>query len=483
MRKGLRRFTLLRHRAANEDRGFAVPTVLFMLLAAFAVVSVGVAASIQAQSGSVRDQDTKSAFAAAEAGMNQALFRYNAYTELPPQPCVMPSGTALAVAPTQTSGPNAGWCPTVSDSAGRFHYDVCPSSASSPCNTTSGSLLIVATGTFHGVTRRIEETATSAGGQPVFSDAQVKTQDKIEMGSSATIRANSATNGDISMSSSAQQCGLATVGPGHHMTTTSSAKYFPNTQCTPPPLDPSTVAQQPITLPPVNQGDAPTNNDDYRIVNAKSTANPPPTPADAIGGKKSDVVWTGSDPTAPNSRQLTLNSSVSLTLTGRTYSFCKLTMNSSANLYIATSAPVYIFFDSPEACGLPANTTQLASNSSTRITSNFGSPINLALLFVGSQATPPIPTKISMNSSSRANGGCIDNFVIYAPYTDFTLNSSSNYCGGLVAKSLTMASSSQITTNPLVQTSFQLPNTLSHYVTSKYLECTAASASPPNSGC
>src|ERR671924_787280 len=59
------------------QHGFAVPTVMFMLLAAFAVVTVGVVASIQAQGGTVRDQRSKSALTAAEAGVGQALLSYN----------------------------------------------------------------------------------------------------------------------------------------------------------------------------------------------------------------------------------------------------------------------------------------------------------------------------------------------------------------------------------------------------------------------
>ena len=60
-----------------DERGFAVPTVLFMLLAALAVVSVGVVATIEAQSGTVRDQQSKSALTSAEGGVSQALLHYN----------------------------------------------------------------------------------------------------------------------------------------------------------------------------------------------------------------------------------------------------------------------------------------------------------------------------------------------------------------------------------------------------------------------
>src|SRR4051794_37782635 len=103
-----------RRRAASED-AFALATVMFMLLAVFSVVSVGVFATIQTQSGTVRDQSTKTSFATAEAGLNQAVFRYNAYTQTPSasQPCVEPSGTALAVSSTQSAGTQAGWCNAV----------------------------------------------------------------------------------------------------------------------------------------------------------------------------------------------------------------------------------------------------------------------------------------------------------------------------------------------------------------------------------
>jgi hypothetical protein len=476
MRNGVRNVSVRATRLSAADQGFALPTVMFMMLAAFAVVSVGILATIQTQSGTVRDQDTKSALTTAETGLNQAVFRYNAYTQLPSasQPCLRPSGTALAVASTQSTGPEAGWCAPVegSDGSGTYSYQVCPGATSSPCNTTPGTLLVVTTGNFNGVTRRVEQTMTSSSGQSVFATQQVQTQNGIKMESSSTINANSGTNGDITMDSSAKQCGLASVGPGHHMHTTSSAKYFQNPNCS-GQLDPSTTPQQTVSLPPVNQGDAATNNDNYRITNALSTASPPPMPADAIDKKKSDVVWN------PNTRQLTLNSSVSLTLTGTTYSFCKLTLNSSTHLYIRAGANVNIFFDSPEACGLPANTTQMQTNSSSRITANSGTPISLAIFFVGS---PNIPTNIQMNSSTEANRGCIDNFVIYAPLTDMTFNSSSYYCGALATKSLDLGSSSDIQTDAASQ-SFTLPNTQPHYATTKYVECTAAPASPPNSGC
>src|SRR3712207_8559141 len=49
------------------------------LFRSFAFVSVGVVSSVNAQRGTMRDQDSKAALAAAEAGANMALMRSNRY--------------------------------------------------------------------------------------------------------------------------------------------------------------------------------------------------------------------------------------------------------------------------------------------------------------------------------------------------------------------------------------------------------------------
>ena len=97
----LRRGTPIERRLARwrSDGGFAVPTVMFMMLAAFAVASVGAVASISSQHGVVRDQDTKEALAAAEAGVSQALLHYNRVPTSGANTCVVSNGGTLFVAP------------------------------------------------------------------------------------------------------------------------------------------------------------------------------------------------------------------------------------------------------------------------------------------------------------------------------------------------------------------------------------------------
>jgi hypothetical protein len=470
----------------RDERGFAVPTVLFMLLAAMAIVSIGVVATIEAQSGTVRDQHSKSGLASAEAGVSQALLRYNGgFTPPSGQPCLLPAGTYVGAAATQSGG----WCAPVSGTtgAGSYSYEVCPrwSESTNTCGTQpTGTIAVVSTGTFNGITRRVRVLAKSSSGQQVFSDAAVKTQNGINVDSNSEIDTNSATGGDMTLSGNAKQCGVAKVGIGHRLTLNESATYwqsYSNGSCS-GPLSPSSVAQENLVLPPVNQGDAATNNDNVRITRAVTESST--TPQDLISGKASDVSWD------PTTRQLDIAKPMTtLTLTGHTYSFCKLSLKQNTALYIAAGTSVNIYFDSPESCDVPPGTlppdspeygtTQMTLASNTRISANSGAPSAIAIYFVGSSSRK---TQALMSSNTDANASCVQNFIIYGPRTHVEMNSNSTYCGAVAAESLHLNSNTKIQSDTQSQ-NFILPGTAPHYAVSGFVECTTAPASPPSSGC
>src|SRR5215211_5880985 len=121
---------------ARCERGFAVPTVLFITMAVFAVVSVGVVTSIRAQGGIVHDRSSKAGLPEAESGVSQALLAYNSNTS-PPEgsPCLVPTGTTMADGTIQpdanatigaASTADGTWCRGVRDSGGAFTYWVKP---------------------------------------------------------------------------------------------------------------------------------------------------------------------------------------------------------------------------------------------------------------------------------------------------------------------------------------------------------------------
>jgi hypothetical protein len=492
MRDGCKRLTERAPGLAHGERGFALPTVMFMLLAVFAIVSVGVFTTISAQQGAVRDQETKSGLTASEAGVTQALLTYNGgFTPLTVSGVTVPTCYTPVSNPPNTVEPrvplNGGWCDPVSGSnaSGSFTYQACPPGPAGPLTCAQpGTLEVVSTGNENGVTRRVDVVAKSVSGQPVFLDAGVKSQTNIVLDSNAEIHSPSSAGGSITLgSTSTKLCGLTTVGTSG--TLTGSGLYSGNADCTGAPLSHTTVTHQSIVLPPINQGTAASVNDNCRISRAIPVADSKCTfnstdPKDLVNNP-GNITWT------PSTRRLALTGQkTSLTLTGKIYSFCKLTMSQNSTLYVAPNQPVSIYFDRPEDCGpLPAYsgtsaTAQMWLESNTRITASSNpSALNVALYFVGS---PTIPTGVVMSSNSDSNAACVQNFVIYAPYTQIEMNSNSTYCGAIAAQSIHMDQNARFYTDDASR-QIVLPNTAPHYMQSKFVDCTAAPASPPNAGC
>jgi hypothetical protein len=450
---------------ARDEQGFAVPVVLVLLLGAMAIVTAIVIAAIQAQSGATRDVQSKAALQAAEGGVSQALLRYNTYNSTANPltgafPCITDSGRAAT---------SSGWCPAVSatTTGGSATYSVRPVWT----NGTGSSLEIVSQGNSSGITRRVDVLASSASNQQEFINASVLAQTGINMAANAEIHAGSQTNGDIAESSNAKVCGLASVGMGRAMTLAGNAGYWADTACT-QPLSASSVGHAILDLPPATDGDAAVNNDDARITNAVNGSG---SPADLISGNRADVSWNAA------TRDLIIDHNTNITLTGTKYSFCHLQLKQNSAIYVTVGQSVSIFIDSPEACNQPSGTTQVELDSNTRITGVGGSPATVGLIMVGS---PTLTTNMLMSSNTQVASTCVQNFVIYAPRTEITMNSNSQYCGAVAGHSLTMSSNSQIYTNSASQ-SYSLPATPPHFTPLHFVECNAStvSPSPPNSGC
>jgi hypothetical protein len=269
------------------------------------------------------------------------------------------------------------------------------------------------------------------------------------------------------MNSNALVCGQANVGIGKQFF--NNGHYYSDPNCT----IPGTAGQTQIDLPPVNQGDAATNNNNSRFF-----------ALDPVSGNKADVCWngklaTGQSSSVCGSRQLFVDKNSAVTLGGSKYSFCKLTMRSNTALYIKAGTIATIYFDSPEACGLSSPALQLDMDSNSRITSTNGGAVNVRLMFVGSST---IQTKLLMSSNTSVRGSCEQNFIVYAPLSDIEMNSNSTFCGGLAGKSIHLDQNARVYTDSTVGT-FVVPATAAHYVVSNFVECTGPAANPPSAGC
>lgn len=449
----------------SSEAGFAVPTVMLMTVAAMGIATVGVMTSIQGQSGVVRDQGSKSALAVAESGTEQALLHYNRGVE----PC--------------TTSVEGEWCGPVtgmSVNGGAVSYWARKGSGEE-CEVGNEveCVEIVSQGIFGGVTRRVDvfastvSTEDSTPGGP-FATAGVLSKETMSLDSNSKIHTGIATNGDVELKSNAKQCGLASVGIGKKMTTSSNAKYYSDSKCTTPY---STVLQQELTLPPVNQGDAATNNDNGRFF-----------ATDYVSGNKADACWSGVKANGKSGsclkRELKVENNSAVTIGGSVYSFCKLTLRSNSALYVAAGANVTIYFDSPENCGYSSSVTQLDLQSNSRITSATGDPVSVAMLFVGSET---IPTMVQLNSNTSVNGPCEQNFVIYAPRSNVDLNSNSKFCGAIAGKSVHLDSNAEIWAASGSESfnlpGVEIPETAAHYEPFRFVECSGAAGSLPDTGC
>jgi hypothetical protein len=427
-----------RRRVLSREHGFALPTVLFMVLASFAIASAAVTAALGGQKGTVRDHDTKSALGVAEAGVDQTLERYNLASATPP--CATGCTGSFADGGTYTT-----WT--------RLTPHACPSGP-------HDALEIVSEGTVDGISRRVYVKANSASNECPFLNAGIIGLNSIDLDSNASVTGDVATNGNVILDANAGLCGGVQVGEGYGVTGDGAATGWTCSSGT--PLYGST------SLPAVNQG-----NVDVENQNSQLLAN--------VGGKKpSDVCYDGRtadgiETTACGSRELVLNGNASLTLTTGNYSLCRLQLISNSAIYIASNAIVRIYFDSPEACLYQqdgAGTTQLELDSNTRITVNGGAAANVAMLFVGSEA---IDTSIVLASNTLAQNGCNQDFVIYAPLTDVTLRSNSFYCGAIAGESIHVDSNSSIqSTNEA--SDFDIDAGGDHYYAEEFKECSGAAA-------
>jgi len=486
-----RLFSLLRQaRQARDDGGFAVPVVLLMMIAAFAIVTVGVTSSISAQRGSTRDQASKSALATAEAGVSQALMAYNGdFIPSASAPCLMPVSN-----PAGTVQPRAaqvgGWCaaaPPGSVAGGTYQYQVCPrwSDTQHACLTSGepGPINIISTGTYNGVTRRVAVISESSASPP-FHDAGVISQNNLALDCNAEVHADSQAGGSLALGAtgsgctSPKLCGFNTVGPSGNAT--GLGLYTLDTACTGAPQSLSTIGHAPVTLPPVNQGSAPTQNSNCRITGAISGVSAcSDGTKDLINGSPGNVSWDAS------TRRLALSGQkTSLTLGGSVYSFCRLNMTQNSTIYAQANTTVNVYFDDPTHCNpqLPAynpasqaGTAQAYLESNTAIKAGAGS---LALWFVGS---PTTRTGIVMSSNSDTNAACVQNFILYAPLTDIELRSNSTYCGAIAGYSIHLNQNARFYQSDATK-GVSLPGP-PVYTPSRFVDCSAAPASPPDAGC
>ncbi len=368
---------------------------------------------------------------------------------------------------TRVATTGSGWCAeqtgtVTGQPASTFSYSVrpcgkppagvaCPPIASS---LPPSSIEVVSTGTVGGVSRRVDVIARSSSGRSRSSATPTSSASTpSDPGQRERLRGRRHQRRYLAREGHAADLRLRRrrPGPGLHRAGTSSC---PATQDT-------------TSLPPVNQGDVATSNDNSRFFTLD-----PLTP----------VVPRGPvlDRAPPDQRrQLTLKSNRTLTLGGAVYSLCKLTIESNANLYVRAGARVLIYFDDPANCpGLVPTSgvySQLEMSANARMTVTGSTPGHLGMLFVGSETLATAAT-LSSNTTDRA-GVRAGLRRLCAPHRNqpllehLLLRRDGGQNRPRRSNSVTNASS--------IASDFQLPDSVApHYTAENFVECTGTVDAP-----
>ena len=444
----------------REERGIALPVAVSMLFMIAGLATITARAAISSEHASLRDRNTKQAIQAANAGLEAAMYRTNLMQPGSLQ-CALENVLNGNLIVTDVEG--NGWCAAQTEDLGSGQSYAIQVSAGSSLYVNGQSLVqrkFVSTGTANGVQRRVMLRSNAATGEPVFPQGYAGVSlDGLDLPNSVQVQGGVGSNGDILLRNSAYVCGNVTPGPGKSVQIRNSASVCPTGSTTP--------AQQSFNLQPVDQGDAPTVNDNARIGDP-----PQPTSLDPCTDCN-DIAWN------PATRVLRLRNNSTLTLGGGVYSFCSIEIENTAQLKVAVrplGTGIRIFVDSPESCGGAGMGSVSVHNSATILNLN-SDPTTFQLYLVGSSA---ISTELAFDGIDFAADLVM---AVYAPFSTIRIRGLSHLSGAIASKSIDLHNSASLTYHQRIE-DITTGSPLRLYRPEQYLECTAAPTGPlPDSDC
>ncbi len=430
-----------------SERGIAIVTVMGALAATTAFGITITAAVVVFTQDTSRDRNVKRSIAASEAGVQEARYRMNMLQPTESSPCVT-TGSGGTYALAQAPGPGE-WCNAESINLGN---DITASYQVGPYSINNGVVTrkVVSTATVSGVTRRVEATTSSNTGAPLFEPYAISSDQELQMkGNSKVSSGDVRGNRDIVLEGNASVCpGSATPGPAYQVIINGDEAGVCGSTA------PASTA---FAMNPVDQGDAPTNNDNDRITSGQDPS--------------SGINWV------PDERELSLSGSDTLNLSGHTYSFCSLQISGgNAVLSIDAGATVRIYFDSTANCDYSPGYEQLSITGQGWISNTSGDASKLQIYFVG--GTPE-----EFNKAKICGGGGATAMAVYGPYTEFKLcGNGASYSGAFAVGKMEMTGNSEVTYDSGVESIVQ--GTVGVFRGHKFVECTSVnSGTEPDYGC
>jgi type II secretory pathway pseudopilin PulG len=474
-------------RLLREQTGIALPAALGVLVIVGVLSSAVFAVSLRLSDTSTASRDAKRALAAADAGLEAAMFRMNEIGFQDEEMCFTTEGISPASGTDPETGgaPGAGECAGVVDDLGNgsnYTYYVTPglqdgdTCAGLEVNHTdpNGEVTVTqrcvtAIGEVNGERRRIQARVASYIGTQLFPVGGILAINGITVKNTAIVSGVLGSNGQIDLGNNSY------VGGGIELGTSSSP---------PPKLGSGSTLGGPVTyrseadgafvLAPVDMGNTATVNDNGRITSGQDSG--------------SNVTYTD---TAASPRDLSIANNGSLTLGGGTYNFCKVTLGNNAYITIAAGAKIRFFLDSPDRSGsgcIPSGMTAAQARAAgyggmfLGQGSNFNNPghaINFQIYMYGyTDGTH----KVEFNNTSAMNA------AIYAPASELVWVNTAGISGGVAASKVEFKNSATFSWAG-ASAGFSLSDlrtdTVSVYYRMAWAECRQrrTASSDPESGC
>jgi hypothetical protein len=455
------------------ERAVALPAAAMMLMIIFLLAAAAATAAISASGQSNHDRGTKQAVAAADAGLDTALYRLN---KLQPAPlsCVVSGPLQLLLNPILGTG----WCPTVTVpvSGGSAGGEQLADNASFTYTMSAGTNVtvlgqgqqhrkIIVTGTANGVSRRIMADVSTMTGVSAFGGNALTSLEDISLPIGTAIIGGVASNGNVAVGLCPQIAGNSWYGPGKAFIRGGTSYSYGTNPC---PLFRQNPLPQNVILNPVDASKQ-NPNDNARI-------------NQALGDLWTLRLLSGST-WDEGTRVLHLKGAATLTLRGSKYSFCKIIVEDSAQLIIAprlaTQQPLKMYLDRPENC--PAGAPSPMSDAGTMKIKETGSITNLNAdsdtLQISAVGSTTYDTSIRFeNAVSNLIG------TIYAPSSTVALENANAILGAVAAKRVTLEDTSRIQWHPSAD--ITLDDLFPLFKRTKWMECTVKPTGPaPDSGC
>jgi Tfp pilus assembly protein PilX len=470
----------MRERLARQD-GVALVTAMGLMMVISLLVVAFASTSIQLSDTSVRDQRSKRALAAAEAGLQAAVFRLNQYRT----PASVPGTHCMRAGPElPVGGECVGYTEPIGNGAQYTYYvtpwlgatGTCAILPGIPASTSDRCVTVI--GTVGGVSRRIQtrvnEEQTFAG----FLNAGLAGKALVYAYNSVKMWTDVASNQEVYFWNSNEV--MSANGYSGRLELGTGATYTPVNSNT---VNGGTVTNQPhFDVPPAN----------FELVDG-----------DRAGfTENNNGLLTTNPPYNSSQKSFTLSSGQQYTLNPGTYYFCSVHLNSSSKLRLSHnqgSTPTRIYVDHPSRPGsnCPTGTSgTFTTDDSVEINKEVGEREDLFEVYMygtpddGTRspyswcttlASPSLPEEC--RSDFMLDSSVVFYGMIYAPTTTVQAHNSVKMWGGIAANKIRLYNSVEFTTTTEART---LPARKPGPAMRKgWTECRAQPTTPsdPESGC